>query len=62
MRTGPPKDEEEDLELPVWAGVLPFTTVPGEPEPDPLLPAGIDPPAYVTRLPPLVGRRRSPLG
>jgi hypothetical protein len=48
VRTGPPKDEDEDLELPVWAGVLPFTTVPGEPEPDPLLPAGIDPPSYVT--------------
>ena len=47
VRTGPPKDEDEDLELPVWAGVLPLTTVPGEPEPDPLLPTGIDPPAYV---------------
>jgi nitroimidazol reductase NimA-like FMN-containing flavoprotein (pyridoxamine 5'-phosphate oxidase superfamily) len=48
VRTGPPKDEDEDLELPVWAGVLPFTTLPGEPEPDPLLPDGIDPPSYVT--------------
>jgi uncharacterized protein len=47
VRTGPPKDEEEDLELPVWAGILPLTTVPGEPEPDPLMPSGIDPPAYV---------------
>ena len=47
VRTGPPKDEEEDLELPVWAGILPLTMVPGEPEPDPLLPSGIDPPAYV---------------
>jgi nitroimidazol reductase NimA-like FMN-containing flavoprotein (pyridoxamine 5'-phosphate oxidase superfamily) len=48
VRTGPPKDEDEDLQLPVWAGVLPITTVPGEPEPDPLLPAGTDPPSYVT--------------
>ena len=48
VRTGPPKDEDEDLGLPVWAGVLPFTTLPGEPEPDPLLPNGIDPPSYVT--------------
>jgi len=48
VRTGPPKDEDEDLELPVWAGLLPFTTVPGEPVPDPLLPNGIDPPSYVT--------------
>ena len=48
VRTGPPKDEHEDLELPVWAGVLPFSTVPGEPQPDPLLPNEIDPPSYVT--------------
>jgi uncharacterized protein len=48
VRTGPPKDEDEDLELPVWAGLLPFTTVPGEPVADPLLPNGIDPPSYVT--------------
>src|SRR5512132_1070960 len=48
VRTGPPNDQDEDLELLVWAGVLPFTTVPGEPERDPLLPAGIDAPSYVT--------------
>ena len=23
MRTGPPEDEPEDLDLPVWAGVVP---------------------------------------
>ena len=44
----PEKDEDEDLELPVWAGILPFTTLPGEPEADPLLPDGIDPPSYLT--------------
>ena len=48
VRTGPPKDEDEDLELPVWAGVLPFTTLPGEPEADALLPNGIEPPSYLT--------------
>ena len=48
VRTGPPKDEDEDLELSVWAGVLPFTTLPGEPEADALLPNGIDPPSYLT--------------
>ena len=47
VRTGPPKDEEEDLALPVWAGVLQLRTVPGEPEPDPLLPSGIATPGYV---------------
>jgi nitroimidazol reductase NimA-like FMN-containing flavoprotein (pyridoxamine 5'-phosphate oxidase superfamily) len=48
VRTGPPKDEEEDLSLPVWAGVLPLSTVPGEPEPDPLLPSGVATPDYVS--------------
>lgn len=47
VRTGPPKDEEEDLALPIWAGVLPFRTIPGEPEPDPHLPSGIPVPGYV---------------
>jgi len=48
VRTGPPKDDEEDLELPVWAGVLPLRVVPGEPEPAPDLRPGLDAPGYVT--------------
>lgn len=40
VRTGGPIDEEEDLELPVWAGVLPFSVVNGEPLPEPSLPEG----------------------
>ena len=47
IRTGPPGDDERDLTLPVWAGVLPLRTVVGEPEPDPLLPPGIEVPAHV---------------
>lgn len=47
VRTGPPKDDEEDLGLPIWAGVLPLRTVPGEPEPDPGLAEGIPVPGYV---------------
>lgn len=31
IRAGPPKDEEADLSLPVWAGVVPMALVPGEP-------------------------------
>jgi uncharacterized protein len=31
VRTGPPIDDEADLELPVWAGVLPVALVGGEP-------------------------------
>lgn len=34
VRTGPPKDDEEDLDLPVWAGVVPLRLVAGSPEPD----------------------------
>ena len=37
VRTGPPGDEPEDLDLPVWAGVLPATVSFGEPESDPAL-------------------------
>jgi len=48
VRTGPPKDDEEDLTLPIWAGVLPLVTGPGAPEPSPDLLEGIDVPGYVT--------------
>lgn len=47
VRTGPPGDDGRDLAGPAWAGVLPLRTVVGEPEPCPLLPAGIDVPARV---------------
>ncbi|MEW9551300.1 pyridoxamine 5'-phosphate oxidase family protein [Nonomuraea sp. NPDC050783] len=46
-RGGPPVDEEEDYALPVWAGVLPLVTSWGAPEPDPVLPEGIDPPVHI---------------
>jgi nitroimidazol reductase NimA-like FMN-containing flavoprotein (pyridoxamine 5'-phosphate oxidase superfamily) len=54
VRTGPPKDDEEDYALPVWAGVLPLVTAPGPPVPDPRLGAGVAVPASVTRY----GRRK----
>lgn len=41
-RTGPPGDDDEDYDLPIWAGVIPLTIVSGEPEPDPLLAEGIE--------------------
>jgi len=34
IRTGPPKDDEEDYALPIWAGVLPLTLTPGSAVPD----------------------------
>jgi nitroimidazol reductase NimA-like FMN-containing flavoprotein (pyridoxamine 5'-phosphate oxidase superfamily) len=48
LRTGPPKDPEEDHDLPVWAGVLPLSTVPGPPQDDPSLGEGLQPPPNVT--------------
>ena len=47
IRTGPPGDDDRDLALPVWAGVLPLRTVAGDPVPDPLLPPGTAVPAHV---------------
>ncbi|MEV0232572.1 pyridoxamine 5'-phosphate oxidase family protein [Nonomuraea sp. NPDC050786] len=49
IRRGAPKDEEEDYDLPVWAGVLPLVTSWGEPEPDPVLPEGINAPVHILR-------------
>src|SRR5262249_49822696 len=34
VRTGGPIDDDEDLELPVWAGQLPLATAFGDPVPD----------------------------
>ena len=34
IRTGPPKDDDADLQLPIWAGVLPLALVPGVPVAD----------------------------
>lgn len=34
VRTGPPKDDKEDYELDVWAGVIPMQLVTGAPVPD----------------------------
>jgi uncharacterized protein len=48
LRTGDPKDDEEDYDLPSWAGVLPLALEPGRPVPDPLLKPGIPVPDYVT--------------
>ena len=57
IRTGPPKDDADDLGLDVWAGVIPLRLVPGVPIPDPALAAGAAVPAYV-RSYRVEGRRR----
>jgi nitroimidazol reductase NimA-like FMN-containing flavoprotein (pyridoxamine 5'-phosphate oxidase superfamily) len=47
IRTGPPIDDEEDYELPVWAGVLPLRMTAGEAVPDPQLSDRIELPQYI---------------
>jgi hypothetical protein len=46
-RTGPPADDDEDLALPYWAGLVPVRTTFGTPEPAPDLREGIEAPPYV---------------
>jgi nitroimidazol reductase NimA-like FMN-containing flavoprotein (pyridoxamine 5'-phosphate oxidase superfamily) len=46
-RSGPPGDDEEDLALPHWAGVIPVRTVFGDPEPAADLAPGVAVPGHV---------------
>ena len=46
VRTGGPIDSVVDLELPVWAGVIPLHLGAGEPEPAADLPEGVEVPEY----------------
>jgi nitroimidazol reductase NimA-like FMN-containing flavoprotein (pyridoxamine 5'-phosphate oxidase superfamily) len=46
VRTGPPLDDEEDYEIPVWAGVIPLRMIANAPIPDPRLAAEIGAPLY----------------
>ncbi len=41
IRTGPPKDDEPDYELDVWAGVIPLKLTASEPEADTMLKKGV---------------------
>lgn len=47
VRVGPPKDDEEDLGLPVWAGLVPFTTGVGTPLSAPDATADLPLPGYL---------------
>ena len=51
IRTGMPKDEPEDYDLDVWAGVLPMAVTFGAPQPDPLLRPEIPVPAHIQDYP-----------
>jgi nitroimidazol reductase NimA-like FMN-containing flavoprotein (pyridoxamine 5'-phosphate oxidase superfamily) len=46
VRSGPPIDEDGDLALDIWAGVVPLRMVAGDPVPDPRLSPQIDVPEY----------------
>ncbi|HTC59059.1 MAG TPA: pyridoxamine 5'-phosphate oxidase family protein [Solirubrobacteraceae bacterium] len=43
LRAGPPVDDEQDYALDTWAGVIPLSTVAGEPAPDERLSTDISP-------------------
>jgi len=50
IRTGAPKDDEEDYALPIWAGVIPVTMQIGAPVNDARNLAGVLPPEHVRAL------------
>lgn len=52
IRTGHPVDDEEDYELPIWAGVVPVHTTYGPPETDPAMRMEVDVPDHVTQFRP----------
>ncbi|QRK06185.1 pyridoxamine 5'-phosphate oxidase family protein [Archangium violaceum] len=58
IRTGPPRDDEEDLSLDCWAGVLPLRLMPLPLVPAPELREGIRPPASLLEY--LEPRGRAP--
>jgi uncharacterized protein len=51
VRTGPPLDDDDDLDLPYWAGQLPLTRGTGDPVPAPDLTRDLPVPDHVTSWP-----------
>jgi nitroimidazol reductase NimA-like FMN-containing flavoprotein (pyridoxamine 5'-phosphate oxidase superfamily) len=49
IRTGGPVDDDEDLALTVWAGVVPLRLIPGEPVQEPAQPPGLPAPTVAAR-------------
>ena len=50
IRSGGPKDDPEDYDSGIWAGVLPSALTFGAAEPDPALTAGVAVPAHIEAL------------
>ena len=61
-RTGPPVDDDEDMDRDVWAGELPLALQVAQPRRDPQLATGIELPEHVTRVVRVASRRRAPDG
>ncbi len=59
LRQGPPVDDEEDYDVPVWAGVIPLAVRAGEPQPDPRLAFDLPAPPVPARY---AGLRRGQSG
>ena len=49
VRNGPPIDDEEDYDLPIWAGVIPLRLVAGRPVADARLSENTEPPGYAVK-------------
>lgn len=49
IRTGPPIDDDDDYDLPIWAGIIPLALTPSVPIDDARLTAGVPAPEYATR-------------
>jgi len=48
-RTGPPGDDDDDMDLGIWAGVIPLSVTPGDPIPAPDLEDGVSVAPSVSR-------------
>ena len=59
VRTGPPKDDPEDYDSGIWAGVLPAALTFGPAEPDPALTEDVPVPGHISAL---AGRVRGAAG
>jgi nitroimidazol reductase NimA-like FMN-containing flavoprotein (pyridoxamine 5'-phosphate oxidase superfamily) len=49
VRSGPPIDDDEDYQLPIWGGVLPLHTMYGAPVDDGRLLENVQPPEYLLK-------------
>jgi nitroimidazol reductase NimA-like FMN-containing flavoprotein (pyridoxamine 5'-phosphate oxidase superfamily) len=50
IRSGGPVDDPEDMDLDIWAGVIPLALTAGDPVDDPAMRPGVPRPAHVDRI------------